>query len=60
MGNETVSVDVNQRDVENTQSVGLEQTQNKSLKTKILEVIWDGERSEEERRLVQRLGIFVL
>lgn len=32
----------------------------KSLKTKILEVVWDGERSEDERKLVQRLDIFLM
>lgn len=60
MGIKTLSVDIGQIDGDNMQNVGLEQTRSKSLKAKILEVIWDGERSEEERRLVQRLDIFVL
>ncbi|TVY56655.1 Pantothenate transporter liz1 [Lachnellula cervina] len=60
MGIKTLSVDMGQIDGDNMQNVGLEQTRSKSLKAKILEVIWDGERSEEERRLVQRLDIFVL
>lgn len=28
--------------------------------TKIREVIWDGERSPEERKLVQRLDLFIM
>lgn len=60
MGIKTLSVDIGQIDGDNMQNVGLEQTRSKSLKAKILEVICDGERSEEERRLVQRLDIFVL
>lgn len=60
MGIEDINVDVKGVPLNNEISSVAEPTRPKSLKAKILEVIWDGERSEEERKLVQRLDIFIL
>jgi ACS family pantothenate transporter-like MFS transporter len=37
-----------------------QETAKKSRWARIQEIVWDGERSAEERKLVQRLDIFIL
>jgi hypothetical protein len=56
----TADVETKQLDSGSDSNIDGAETQKKSLKIRILEVIWDGERSPEERKLVQRLDLFLM
>lgn len=56
MGSDTMKVDVSPVD----EVLYATSTLPKTRWQKIQEVIWDGPRSKEERRLIQRLDLFIM